>query len=101
MNYAGRAETLRTQMQNLGITAVFLPLDASLEYFTGVPRAGVTNTCTRQNSAEYACLVITEKEAVYCNSRLSAMEIMARAETYPRLSRIYLRYWADNMQYIF
>jgi Xaa-Pro aminopeptidase len=75
-------------MENLGITAVFLPLDASLEYFTGVPRAGVTNTCTRQNSAEYACLVITEKEAVYCNSRLSAMEIMARAETYPRLSRI-------------
>ena len=87
MNHAGRLEQLRSQMQNQAVEGVFLPLDASLEYFTGAPRAAVTNTRTRQNSAEYAGLLITGKETVYFNSRLSAMGLLAKSEKYPLISQ--------------
>ena len=87
MNHAGRIETLRTEMQKQGAAAVFIPLDASLEYFTGATRSKVTNTRTRQNSAEYGCLLVTEKEAVYLNSRLSALGILAKQEKYPVISQ--------------
>jgi len=88
MNHTGRIEALRTQMQNQAITAAFLPLDACLEYFTGAPRSSVANTRIRQNSAEYACLIVTEKEVIYCNSRLSALGLLAKAEKFPLLSQI-------------
>ena len=83
MNHAGRIERLRLEMQSQDVAGVFLPLDACLEYFTGAPRGKVTNTRTRQNSAEYACLLITEKKVIYLNSRLSAEGMLARVEQYP------------------
>ena len=88
MNHAGRMETLRTEMQKQGVAAVFIPLDASLEYFTGAARSKVTNTRTRQNSAEYSCLLVMEKEAVYLNSRLSALGVLANPGKYPVLSQV-------------
>ena len=87
MNHAGRIERLRAEMQNQGVAAVFLPLDACLEYFTGAPRATTTNTCTRQNSAEYASLLITDREVMYLNSRLSAMGILAKKDQYPLITQ--------------
>ena len=87
MNYAGRIELLRTQMQNYGIAGVFLPLDASLEYFTGVSRVETITTRIRQNSAEFACLLITAREVVYFNSRLSAQNLLATIEKYPLISQ--------------
>lgn len=87
MNYAGRIETLRTEMQDKGVAGVFLPLDASFEYFTGAKRSTNINTRIRQNSAEYASLLITEKDVVYFNSRLTAMEMMASIGQYPTITR--------------
>ena len=87
MNYAGRIESLRTEMQKQGVFGVFLPLDACLEYFTGAARSKVTNTRNRQNSAEYASLFVTGKEVVYLNSRLSAMGILAHADKYPLITQ--------------
>jgi len=87
MNHAGRIENLRKEMQNQGVSAVFIPLDASLEYFTGAARGKVTNTRTRQNSAEYAGLLISDREVVYLNSRLSAMGILAKIAQYPLITQ--------------
>ena len=87
MNYTGRIECLRNEMQNQGVTAAILPLDASLEYFTGAARAKVTNTRVRQNSAEYACLLVTDKDVIYLNSRLSALGMLARVAQYPVISQ--------------
>jgi Xaa-Pro aminopeptidase len=86
MNHAGKIEHLRTEMQKQNISAVFLPLDASLEYFTGAPRPRLTNTRTRQNSAEYACLLITDKDVVYLNSRLSAVGMLTKLHEYPLIT---------------
>ncbi|MCL1905993.1 MAG: Xaa-Pro peptidase family protein [Clostridiales bacterium] len=88
MDNAARIEFLRTKMQEQGVAGVFLPLDASLEYFTGAPRAKTDNTRQRQNSAEYAGLLITEKEVVYFNSRLSALGLLATIERYPLISQV-------------
>ena len=88
MNYAKRIELLREKMQEQGVAGVFLPLDASLEYFTGVPRVKQDNTRQRQNSAEYAALLITEKEAIYFNSLLSAKGLLANIEKYPFISQV-------------
>ena len=87
MNYAGRIEHLRTEMQNRGIAGAFLPLDASMEYFTGAPRVNTDCTRHRQNSAEYACLLVTGKEVVYLNSRLSAVGMLAKIGQYPLITQ--------------
>ena len=87
MDHAGRIERLRGEMQKQGVAAVFLPLDACLEYFTGAARAKLTFTSTRQNSAEYASLLITEKEVIYLNSRLSAMGMLAKKDQYPLITQ--------------
>lgn len=87
MNHAGRIERLRVEMQNQGVAGVFLPLDASLEYFTGALRSKITNTSTRQNSAEYASLLITDKEVIYFNSRLSAVGLLAKIAQYPLITQ--------------
>jgi Xaa-Pro aminopeptidase len=86
MNHSGRIELLRNELQNQGIAGVFIPLDASFEYFTGAPRVAASNTCHRQNSAEYASLLITKKEVVYFNSRLSATGLSARIGQYPLIT---------------
>ena len=87
MNYTGRIERLRMEMQNQGLAAVFIPLDASLEYFTGAVRSKITNTRTRQNSAEYGCLIVTDKEVIYLNSRLYALGTLAKIAQYPVISQ--------------
>jgi Xaa-Pro aminopeptidase len=46
------------------------------------------NTRQRQNSAEYASLLITEKDVVYFNSRLSALGLLATIEQYACISQI-------------
>ena len=88
MNYAGRIELLRQEMQTQAVKGIFIPLDASTEYFSGVPRAEVVNTCIRQNSAEYASLLITEKEVIYFNARLSALSLLAKIEQYPLITQV-------------
>ena len=87
MNHSGRIEHLREKMQDNGVAGVFLPLDASLEYFTGAPRSEAVNTRIRQNSAEFACLLITAKEVIYFNSRLSAQSLLSAIEKYPLISQ--------------
>ena len=87
MNHSGRIELLRAKMQNQGIFGIFIPLDASLEYFTGAPRVCAINTRIRQNSAEYASLLITEREVIYFNSRLSALSLLSKIEQYPLISQ--------------
>jgi Xaa-Pro aminopeptidase len=86
MNHSGRIEVLRAELQNQGIAGVFIPLDASFEYFTGAPRVAASNTSHRQNSAEYASLLITKKEVVYFNSRLSAVGLQAAIEQFPLIT---------------
>jgi Xaa-Pro aminopeptidase len=88
MNHCGRIEHLREKMQDSGVAGVFLPLDASLEYFTGAPRTETINTRIRQNSAEYACLLITATEVIYFNSRLSAQGLLAAIEKYPMINQV-------------
>ena len=89
MNYAGRIECLRMEMQSQGLVGVFVPLDASLEYFTGLFRARVNNTRTRQNSAEYACLLVMEKQVVYFNPRiLMPPRVMAKIGQNPVINEI-------------
>jgi len=87
MNHSARIESLRAEMQKQGVAAVCIPLDASFEYFTGAQRGRASNTRNRQNSAEYACLLISEREVVYFNSRLTAMGLAARIDQYPLISQ--------------
>jgi Xaa-Pro aminopeptidase len=88
MDYAGRIARLREEMQNQGVAGVFIPLDASFEYFTGVPRIHEGNTKHRQNSAEYNSLLITETEVICVISRLTGVKMMANALQYPALNQI-------------
>jgi len=74
-------------MQEDGVAGVFLPLDACLEYFAGVPRADASNTPHRQNSAEYGSLLITATEVIYQNSRLSGQRFLNQAEKYPLVTQ--------------
>ncbi|MCL1975284.1 MAG: Xaa-Pro peptidase family protein [Firmicutes bacterium] len=88
MNHAVRIDVLREKMQAQNVAGVFLPLDASLEYFTGAPRVESGQTRQRQNSAEYASILITESEIIYFNSRLSALGLLANNDKYPLINQI-------------
>ena len=90
MNYSGRIEVLRKHMQEDGVTGIFLPLDASSEYFTSVPRPDSSNTPHRQNSAEYGCLLITANEVFYMNSRLSGQRLYNQSERFPLVTEFIL-----------
>ena len=88
MRHAERITQLRNEMQNQGVSGVFLPLNAHLEYFTGVRRTETGNTPQRQNSAEYASLLITETEVIYFNARLSTAHQISADDCHPLVDRV-------------
>ena len=88
MRQAERIAQLRNEMQNQGVSGVFLPLNAHLEYFTGVRRTETGNTPQRQNSAEYASFLITETEVVYFNARLSTAHQISADDSHPLVDRV-------------
>ena len=67
-------------MERAGVDAAFIANDASWEYLTGLPRGGHDNTKQRQNSLEFACLLVTQKKVTAFCPRLSALGFSWRME---------------------
>lgn len=59
MDYKKRIYRLRKKLEANKLDGIIVPLDASMEYFTGIPRISQGNTKQRQISSEYGCLIIT------------------------------------------
>lgn len=88
MNYAKRIEDLRVRMEKVGVDGVFIANDASWEYLTGLPRGGHDNTKQRQNSLEFACLLVTQKMVTAFCPRLSALGFSWRMEQFPQVDKL-------------
>ena len=88
MDYAKRIKELRERMANVGVDAAFIANDASWEYFTGLPRAGLGNTKNRQNSLEFGCLLVTQKAVTAFSPRLSALGFSWRMEQFPQVDKL-------------
>jgi len=76
MNYKKRIETLRGLMAENGLDAMFVGANSTCEYLTGTKRIGECPTRMRQNSLEYAGLLVTEKDAVVLLPRLTGLGIL-------------------------
>lgn len=76
MDYKRRIETLRGRMEERGLNGMFVGADASWEYLSGAKRIGRDKTCQRQNSLEYACLLVTERDVVLFVPRLTSLGIL-------------------------
>jgi Xaa-Pro aminopeptidase len=63
-------------MEERGLSGMFVGADASWEYLSGAKRIGRDKTCQRQNSLEYACLLVTEKDVVLFVPRLTSLGIL-------------------------
>lgn len=83
MNYALRIEKIRQKMAAKNVEGLFIANDASWEYFTGLPRIGRCSTKMRQNSLEYAGLLITATKVTAFSPRLSALGFSGRMEDFP------------------
>ena len=90
MDYAGRIKKLRGRMEQVGVDAIWIANDASWEYFTGLPRGGRDHTKHRQNSLEYAGMLITQNSVTAFSPRLSAMGFSWHMEDYPQVDRLVL-----------
>lgn len=88
MNYAKRIENLRARMERTGVDGVFVANDASWEYLTGLPRGGHDNTKQRQNSLEFACLLVTQKKVTAFCPRLSALGFSWRMDQFPQVDKL-------------
>lgn len=88
MNYARRIENLRKKMELSGVDGAFIANDASWEYLTGLPRCGHDNTRQRQNSMEFACLLVTPKKVTAFAPRLSALGYSGRMEDFPQVDEL-------------
>lgn len=95
MNYSGRIAVLREEMEKAGVSGVFLANDATWEYFSGLPRGGHGNTKNRQNSQEYACLLVTATDVTAFSPRLSALGFSGQMGNYPVISKLVLYPDAD------
>lgn len=76
MDYRARIERLRAKMEEGRAAAVLTGCDASWEYFTGARRIGRGPTPYRQNSLEWASLLVTEKDVVLFIPRLTGMSVL-------------------------
>ena len=88
MDYAKRIRNLRGRMERAGVDAAFIANDASWEYLTGLPRGGHDNTKQRQNSLEFACLLVTQKKVTAFCPRLSALGFSWRMEEFPQIDEL-------------
>ena len=88
MDYAKRIKELRGRMERAGVDGVFVANDASWEYLTGLPRGGHDNTKQRQNSLEFACLLVTQKAVTAFCPRLSALGFSWRMEQFPQVDKL-------------
>jgi len=88
MDYAKRIRVLREKMEQAGVDGAFIANDASWEYLTGLPRGGHGNTKNRQNSLEYACLLVTQKAVTAFCPRLSALSFSWRMEQFPQVDKL-------------
>ena len=88
MDYARRIRELRERMEKAGVKAAFIANDASWEYFTGLPRYGRINTKSRQNSQEFACLLVTATAVTAFIPRLSGLGFSWRMEQFPQVDRL-------------
>lgn len=78
MDHQKRLNLLREQMERQGLRAYITTPDANMQYLTGLPRLGGGATKQRQHSIEYACLVVTESDAVACLPNLSCLITQAK-----------------------
>lgn len=76
MDYAKRIRTLRGKMEQQGLAAMFVGANAGWEYLTGTKRIGECPTRQRQNSLEYASLMVTEKDVVLFIPRLTGLGVL-------------------------
>ncbi len=88
MDYARRIRELRERMEKVGVKAAFIANDASWEYFTGLPRYGRINTKSRQNSQEFACLLVTAAAVTAFIPRLSGLGFSWRMEQFPQVDKL-------------
>ncbi len=88
MDYGKRVEALRARMEKAGVDGAFIANDASWEYMTGLPRAGHGNTKNRQNSLEFASLLVTQKTVTAFCPRLSALGFSFRMEQFPQVDKL-------------
>ena len=95
MNYALRIEKIREKMAAKNVEGLFVANDASWEYFTGLPRAGHCQTKMRQNSAEFAGLLITPVKVTAFSPRLSALGFSGRMEDFPVVDELVIYPDAD------
>ncbi len=95
MDYAKRIKELRGRMEHAGVDGVFAANDASWEYLTGLPRGGHDNTRQRQNSLEFACLLVTQKAVTAFCPRLSALGFSWRMEQFPQVDKLVIYPDAD------
>ncbi len=88
MDYARRIRVLRERMGKAGVDAAFIANDASWEYFTGLPRYGRINTKTRQNSQEFAGLLVTPRAVTAFIPRLSGIGFSWRMEQFDQVDKL-------------
>ncbi len=88
MDYAKRIKNLRERMERVGVEGAFIANDASWEYMVGLPRGGHDNTKQRQNSLEFACLLVTQTSVTAFCPRLSALGFSWRMEQFPEVDKL-------------
>ncbi|MDL2219171.1 M24 family metallopeptidase [Ruminococcaceae bacterium OttesenSCG-928-O06] len=88
MNYIGRIQRAREKMAAAGAAALCIANDAGWEYMAGLPRSGHGNTKNRQNSQEFACLLLTETRVVALSPRLSAIGFYDKMDRFPAVDEL-------------
>lgn len=88
MNYQKRIDNIRKQMAQKDVEGIFIANDAGWEYFSGLPRGGHDNTKQRQNSLEFAGLLITHSQVTAFCPRLSALGFSGRMEDFPAVDKL-------------
>lgn len=76
MDYKKRINTLRTYMEQRELSGMFVGPDSSWEYLTGTRRISRGATPQRQNSLEFASLLVTEKDVILFIPRLTAIGVL-------------------------
>ncbi|MEG0020683.1 MAG: Xaa-Pro peptidase family protein [Oscillospiraceae bacterium] len=73
MNFTKRMSELRKKLAADNLDGIVVPLDASMEYLTGVPRLSMGNTKQRQMASEYECMLVTSDRAAVFLSDLHSI----------------------------
>jgi len=88
LNYSGRITKVREELSRRNLECLFIGPDANMEYLTGVPRHWPGNTKQRQNSLEYAGLLVTEKDVVVFVPRLTGLTLTKYIDQYPVVTQL-------------